>query len=55
MPKRVKRNKHQGMTKKLLHRKQPMSMEQKNERKKLQEESRERQREIDRKAGKKSE
>lgn len=47
MTKRVKKNKHMGMTKKLLHRKKPMSKEQKEERKKLIADSKKRQAEID--------
>lgn len=50
--KRTKKNRHEKMKKKLIRGKKPMSIEQKNERKKLIADSKKRQAEIDAKAGK---
>ncbi|MEN7982433.1 MAG: hypothetical protein ABFQ65_03215 [Nanoarchaeota archaeon] len=47
--KRTKKNRHEKMHKKLIRGKKPMGIEQKNERKKLIEDSKKRQEEIDRK------
>ena len=47
--KRIKKNKHQGMYKKLIRGKKPMSLEQKAERKKLVEESKKRNEELNKK------
>jgi hypothetical protein len=51
--KRTKKNRNEKMKKRLIRGKKPMTIEQKNERKKLIEESKKRQAEIDKKAGKK--